>query len=581
MAAVLQDNQLNPPLFIGTEFYHTVDELIRDFNPANNKLPLEELKGYFAVGSTNNSKQNLGKKEEIKALLENRKKVLLDNHRLETNNSLIADRKRTIIEGLDNAIESFNAPVEPSKTLIDKNDLVYQLYKTLYGIVNTDTASGKIDVHQEFPQIAEYLASLTLDEALNKANKLNAKKSEIIKKLEKTNALDKFVNSKDESPAINNKTNTKPDDICKLSVKAKRNIIKLFTLFRTQQIITDTELTKKEDKELTALLNDVLNQEDPTIARNIRLAYRSIIRFYRDQYLRVMKHMQEFLKKDFNLKKEGPSIGPHDLKRIFPIDPMVRVVYIMNELERFVYKEELPTNFNFFPTNEGIIRLLPDGRVREYNYIVELVKKYKAYTKTLGLKNEVDPATSKDDINYQLISMHTSPGPKKAILQLICGADINYDRTVLEAKIENLTGQLGTRNNYQTLRDIFDTFFEDKDTALYIIYQNAPIDLLKKKEVRIKQLDELECLVTNVHSLELNDNAEPKIDIPKPDAAYNILQLLSKDKLKPSRIKNTCSEFGITIKDKPYQLVQSITQLTGSLQVATYMDEATYYRKQK
>jgi hypothetical protein len=597
--ATLEDNKLNPPLFIGTEFYHTVDELMRDFNPTNNtkKLPLEALKGYFEIGA-DNLKKKLPGRDEIKPLLENRIKVLEDNHRLETNNSLTGNRKRTIIEGLNTVIKTFNAPPEPSKTLINKNDLVYQLYKTLYGIVNMpEVVDGKIDVKQEFPEIAKYLESLTLDEALTKANELNAKKTEVVEKLKKTNALIKFVNSNDEllpknipqdkdsKNVSNNEKNNR--DLWNLSKKAKQNIIKLFTLFRTQKIITDAALKKKDDEELTDILEDVLTQEDPTIARNIRLAYRSIIRFYRDQYLRVMKHMQEFFKKDFNLMKvSSPSakvsydIGPINPANIFPIDPMVRVVYIMNELERFVYKEGLSMQFNFFPTNEGLIRLQPDGRVREYNYIVELVKKYKAYTKTLGLKNEVDPATSKDDINYQLISMHTSPGPKKAILQLICGVDINYDRSVLETKIENLTDQLGTLNNYQTLREMFDTFFADKDTALYIIYQNAPIDLLKKKEVKIKQLDEIECLVTNVHSLQLNEDAEPIVEKPIPESAYNILQLLSRDKLK-FKINNKFSEFGITIKDKPYQLVESITQLTGSLQVATYMDEATYYRKQK
>jgi hypothetical protein len=287
-----------------------------------------------------------------------------------------------------------------------------------------------------------------------------------------------------------------------------------------------------------------------------------------------MKHMQDFFKKNYDPVKADPKTGP-----FFPIDPMVRVIYIMNELERFVNKEGTDPKFNFFPTNEGLIRLLNDNREKEYNYIIDLVKKYKDYTKTLGLKNEVDPATSKDDINYQLINMHTSPGPRKGILQLICGSDINYDLTVLETKITDLTEQLGTRQNYKTLRDLFDTFFDKKDTSLYIIYQNAPIELLKKKEVKIKQLDELECLVTNVHSLKLNENAEPTVEKPKPENAYNILQLLSKEKLNPPKIKNKFSEFGITIKDKPYQLVQSITQLTGSLQLATYMDEATYYRK--
>jgi hypothetical protein len=575
--ASLVNNKLNPPLFIGTEFYHTVDELLRDFKPTK-ELPLEILKKYFAMGADKPEKNTLEEKE-LKPLLEKRINVLEDNHRLETDNSLTGNRKRTIIEGLNDLLKTFDEPAEPSKTLINKNELIYQLYKTLYGIVNTEEITpGMIDVKQDFEAIADYLKSLTPDEAIEKAAEATVGKikSNLYEKLQNKNALVKFVNSNSNSSTpTTSKNETKTQELCKLEDKAKRNIIKLFTLFQTQKIITDAEIKDISSNELTTLLQGVLNQEDPTIARNIRLAYRSIIRFYRDQYLRAMTHMQGFFKKSYDPKTADPNNGP-----FFPIDPMVRVIYIMNELERFVNKEGTDPKFNFFPTNEGLIRLLDDGKdPKFYASIVQLVLQYKAYTKTLGLKNEVDPATSKDDINYQLINMHTSPGPRKGILQLICGADINYDLTVLETKITDVTEQLGTRQNFQTLRTLFDTFFDKKDTTLYIIYQNAPIELLKKKEVKIKQLDELECLVTNVHSLQLNENAEPTVEKPKPEGAYNILQLLSKDKLKPPKIKNTFSEFGITIKDKPYQLVQSITQLTGSLQLATYMDLATFYRK--
>ena len=200
MASVI-NNKINPPLFIGTEFYHTVDELLRDFKVTNKDLPVNEMIDYFQMGHEKPEK-NTTAENKLKTILEKRINVLEDNHRLETDNSLIGNRKRTIIEGLNDLIKNFNEPAEPSKTLIDKNELIYQLYKTLYGIVDTKAnEDGKIDVKQDFETIADYLKSLTPDEAIEKVAEVAVDKirPKLYKKLENTNALVQFVNSNSNS----------------------------------------------------------------------------------------------------------------------------------------------------------------------------------------------------------------------------------------------------------------------------------------------------------------------------------------------------------------------------------------------
>ena len=108
----------------------------------------------------------------------------------------------------------------------------------------------------------------------------------------------------------------------------------------------------------------------------------------------------------------------------------------------------------------------------------------------------------------------------------------------------------------------------------------SPTHILKNKDTKINQLNDLEGLLAKVHSLELNDEGStPKIE--DSDDKDNLLLLISNTKrTKPKdKIDNSFAKFGITIKENPYQLVQSITQLIGSILNISYLHTGTKFRE--
>jgi len=566
MAEPLQSITFNPPLEIGSQFYHTLTQLTNEFGMKLTDVPDPKtyLIPYFQMGN-----QRPVEPEHIKKLKEfftKRIDALENTSHLDTNNSLKGNRKRTILTDLRTVVK--NLGVDPSPTdkdapnLVNKEDIVFQLFKSAWLIANRKPdADGKVDAGQQWDDLVKVLKKMAPDEAIQTVTEAT------LKNKSKKNSLTPYVTSTGAATGTPKSIN--------ILKKSKQNIIKLFTLFRTKQILSDEKINKQTDEQLDILLKEITDQENPNIARNIRLSYLSIIRFYRDQYLRVMQFMGDFMKA-INPAAQDTSISVYR----YPIDPMVRIVYIMNELERFVNKDSIDPKNNFFPNNEGIIRLNNDTQPTAYGWVVELVKKYKDHIKTQPLKNTVDPTGSKDDLNYQLIDMHTSSGPPKGILQLVCGADIEYNREALDAHITELSGRFSSTNDFRKLRKVFDDFFVNKDKTLYIIYQLSPINLLKNKDTKIKQLNDLECLLAKVHSLALNDEGStPKIE--DSDDKDNLLLLISNTKrAKPKdKIDNSFAKFGITIKENPYQLVQSITQLIGSILNISYLHTGTKFRE--
>jgi len=559
----------NPPLLIGIEFYHTVDQLKRDFgNDLVKPSILDILPEYFAVGNAKQVEPDNKKHiAELTKFLNGRIAQLKEGHVLETNNSLKGNRKRTIIRELEDVIDNFGKVEDqtPSKT-VAKKDILEQLFKSLWLIANMK--DDPVKVTDDWEAIVESLNKITIDEQLQQMN------GEKIPSKSSPNALKAYMsNSKKSTNGENAKEKCTPLKI--KNRKTKINLLKLFTLFKTQESLkgiegfpadtTDVGLATLDiNNKLDPILEQLAGIEDTNITHNIRLSYRSITRFYRDRYLRTMVHLRSFIdRKEITLDK-------------YPIDAMIRLVYIMNELERFVYKTGIDPKNNLFVNNEGLIKLKKTSD--EYEKIKSLVKEYKAYTKTLPLTNEIDPTTNTNDLNYQLIQMHTVDGPyPKGILQLVNGTDINYDESVLNEKIADLS-RISSKMDYTQLKESLLEFLGEKETHIYILYQHAPTNLLKTKGVKIKQLDDLECLIATVDSVKL----EPETSMPifKTADTPGIFAAISKsNRSNTSKIPNTCATFGITMKEKPYQLVQSITPMIGTLLNGSYIDYKTFFPK--
>jgi len=562
--ATQQENTLEVPLLIGTEFYHSVDQLLHDFGISQIKPSLlNKLIDNFTVGNEKTVKPE--DQEELKKFLNQRIKVLEDNHHLEIDNSLTGNRKRTIITKLRDIIQKLGEekedPNPPKK--IAKQDILEQLFKSLWLIANMQ--DDPVEVTDDWEGVVKILDDMTADEQLKEISEVT------LKAKASTNALKDYVTNA-KKPA------TEKGECTTLQIKNRKtkiNLLKLFTLFKTQESLTgipnldikatDAQLeTLDTVGKLDPILTELTNIEDTNIAHNIRLSYRSITRFYRDRYLRTMMHLRSFIdRKTVTLDK-------------YPIDAMIRLVYIMNELERFVYKTRIDPKNNLFVNNEGLIKLKKTSD--DYEKIKSLVKEYKIYTKTLPLTNELDPATNTNDLNYQLIQMHTVDGPyPKGILQLVNGTNLNYNESVLNEKITALS-RISSKMDYTQLKDVLSEFLGDKDDHVYILYQNAPTNLLKTKGIKIKQLDDLECLIATVDSVKL----EPETSMPifKTADTPGIFAAISKsNRSNTSKIPNTCATFGITMKEKPYQLVQSITPMIGTLLNGSYIDYKTFFPK--
>jgi len=307
-----------------------------------------------------------------------------------------------------------------------------------------------------------------------------------------------------------------------------------------------------------------------------------------------MEQLLTFLKTNYTMT----NVPTTDRKKVnrYPIEAMIRIVYILNELQKDVTKtmSSAVPNFKKFPTNEGLIKVtytiepsttpeqkeIQDKKQTEYNSVLEVINKYMTYMESLKLRNDIDPGVSKNDINYQLIEMHTLTGKvgSKAILQLIRGADIQVDQTILNKKIEALiaSGLAGLSNTFRQLKTQMNEFFQDKDTSIYIIYQESPVKLLTTEKAKIKQLGQIECLIATVDSINVDKvSRKPIFNYADNDM---ILSKISAETQKRSKKDNKFADFGITIKGDVIQLVDSITQMTGTLLNAAYIDEKSYFK---
>jgi hypothetical protein len=121
---------------------------------------------------------------------------------------------------------------------------------------------------------------------------------------------------------------------------------------------------------------------------------------------------------------------------------------------------------------------------------------------------------------------------RKPLIQLILGEDINISDKKLEAKINDLKGDVedSEKAKYDELKSNIKKFFKDKDRKLYIIYQVAPEIKSKAifhpapqmqakretQEISIQQLDNLECIMGNItEKLEKVDDKESDATLPR------------------------------------------------------------------
>jgi len=337
---------------------------------------------------------------------------------------------------------------------------------------------------------------------------------------------------------------------------AKMNLLKLLALFKTQQAMSPT-LNSNDENTLDGYLAS-LQQEIPEIVENVRLSYRSVTRFFRDRYLRTMNGLTQLLK-NITLAK-------------YPIDTMIRIVFIMTELERYVWKGDGSLYPDLFPSKTGLIRLTNLTK-EDTDQIINIINKYKDYAEKEGFTNSVSDLDGIDTINYELIQMHTQKAKKptlvKAILQLVRGEILMFNTSKLEDTIIELKSKLPSKEiDLDVLKTKINQFFNErpnpKDT-LYITYQESPENLLEDPTVKIKQLGELPFFTVDVDGKKLGIDSSPILTTMGTPA---ILKDISNLKDFPF----TFEKFGITTT-KPLQLVYSITQLTGTLLNTVYIND--------
>jgi hypothetical protein len=192
-------------------------------------------------------------------------------------------------------------------------------------------------------------------------------------------------------------------------------------------------------------------------------------------------------------------------------------------------------------------------------------------------KNSLTTPLNKDSLDYQLIHLHTS-SRTTPIMQLVNGKQINFNEDIMNRKIDELQALKGAdKSKYDVLKGQIKRFFANSEKAVYILYQQAPPNLISTsgKNAEILQLDDLQCIMANVtdefiskeqetapKSIEMKKEA--KLPRSEEDKAADILPSLT--------TKNTFKDFGVTIK-KPFPVVCSITQMTGTILNATYINK--------
>jgi hypothetical protein len=178
---------------------------------------------------------------------------------------------------------------------------------------------------------------------------------------------------------------------------------------------------------------------------------------------------------------------------------MIQIVYILFNLARYIFRDRFSLEYSVFPNNQGLLRLTLPSDITDLNNLITIYANYISdELSSKKDKNSIESPPDKQSLDYQLIHLHTSSNRITPIMQLINGKQINFSEDLLNDKIELLKAIKGTDpNKYDTLKSQIIKFFDKKDTAIYIIYQESPRDLIKDNK-HIKQLDSLQCIMANI-----------------------------------------------------------------------------------
>jgi len=584
-AAIVKDKVKEwDTLELGTRYFHSFSELTNEFGKVND-ADLKNLCTYYSIDDPAPIERcEPATKKKLEKFFNKRITSLHEALERSKNNSFVGKGPYDFLEGLRaNAVElkttkKEEGDLETEKTqTFTKKDLQGQLLESLYYLANIKETDS-IKVRTEFKELQEDLKKLAPDEQIKQV--IEILKGDIAEK-GSANSLKKYFteksNSSKSSPALST-TN-----------ENKKALLKLFTAFQMGKMLSPSEIGKKSSSELDSLLKPIYTRM-PGLVEDMILSYRLITRFYRSRYLKVMKNLERFM--DENIT-------------IYPIDLMTKLVFIMFNMARYVQKDSFSAVFDVFPKNEGLLRFtIKDTNKEEYKAVLKLISKYTDWTKDQGFENTSVDETDKYSAMYQIIHMHTynSKKPKqiKPILQLIHGSDIRFDPTIVANRIGELDKSDSTDATKKTLlknlQDSIAQFFKEKDTTLYILYQAAPKNLLKKEatETKIKQLGSVQCLLANItDSLEFEGSQTVPVSIEYPieitpdtpniydkdPKRAEAIEKLKKDRreayekeiLRNLKEKNTLADFGITMSEDIH-LVQSITQMTGTLLNANYLN---------
>jgi len=608
----LPSEVFNPPLQIGDQFIHSVSQLKKEFDyktvPAN-LVPI--LIKYFTAGKFYSTEALLNHIEEkdkaaITDLLDKRI-IKLENSNSLKNNSIVVSKK---IMGLIDEFEKLKkkiakAEAEPIEddSVGDKEaelDLAKAFWKSLWLLVNVSLDTK--EASDEWDALNKKIDEMPPDELITTVTNLK----ETIKTGDlkaKRNVLQKFIGSTP-STATSPTTGTSID-LLDIDPRTKTNLLKLFSAFQANKTISRSSISslltgkdstgnpltdaiqKSINKTAAETIVNFMSSQNPSIARNIRLAFRSVTAFYKDRYKQTLDTFSEFLKDKYKLDVTDAKSGGYSTpKNQYPIDAMIRIGYELNDLEKLVIKPTATTiakkggdpRYNIFANNQGLIKLTS----ADYDKIRALIDNYSTYMSTnhSSLTNDIKPVVNSNNLNYQLIEMHTITGRSNSgILQLVDGKDIRLDTDKLKNKINELvrSKNFDPRTTDQTKIKMVEAtiadFFTDKDTSIFIVYQESPRKLLKEDNIKIKQLDALECLLATVDSVQLGPGG--RSDMKEVDT-NGILNQLS---FKQNGKGNTFGDFGITIQPKP--LVFSLTQKTITLLNAAFIEYKMYFASEE
>jgi hypothetical protein len=587
-AAIVKDKLKTwDTLKLGNQYFHSFSELTNEFGKVKDE-DLKNLCTYYTIENPAPIERcEPATKKKLEKFFKKRITSLEEALERSKNNSFAAKEPYDFLEGLRaNAVElkttKKEGDLETEKTkTFTKSELQGQLLESFYYLANIKETDS-IQVRTEWKELQEDLKKLAPDEAITYITGIL--KGDIAEKVS-ANSLKKYFTEGSNS--------SKSSPVLATTNENKKALLKLFAAFQMGKMLSPSEIEKKPSSEIDSLLKPIYTRM-PGLVEDMILSYRLITRFYRSRYLKVMKNLERFMEVD----KYKNLIA-------YPIDIMTKLVFIMFNMARYVQKDSFSAVFDVFPKNEGLLRFkLKNTNKSEYDAVLKLISTYTDWTKDQGFENTSVDETDKYSAMYQIIHMHTynSKKPKqiKPILQLIHGSTIRFDPTIVGNRIGELKDKEGKdeskNKRLEALEKSIKEFFKEKDDTLYILYQAAPKNLLKKDttETKIKQLGAVQCLLADItDSLEFEgaqtipasiENpieitpTTPNIYDKDPKQAVAIEQLkkgrreaYEKEILRNLKEKNTLADFGITTSEDIH-LVQSITQMTGTLLNANYLN---------